>query len=327
MGTPRHPLNSLLPAVLAGLLLAVVPAPAVARPVASVSIPASAQSARQYWTPARMRSAVPLTPSTGLRHGLVGAAGRDEGASARRHPSRPPSRGAGASSVAETIADPAALGSSQNGAIFILARNGLRGRCSGTAVNAPNLSLVVTAGHCVHFFGHWLSGKWVFVPGYRYGERPFGTFSAKWLGTTEQWRRGENSNFDVGMAVVSRNERGQRLADAVGGYGIAWGLSRQQVFDVYGYPVEEPFDGATLQRCPQTPYLGHDFLSFLFPGPLDLGVECNVTPGSSGGGWLIDGDTLNSVTSSGYPDDPLTTFGPYFGKEIGRLFKQAGRVR
>ena len=168
------------------------------------------------------------------------------------------------SSIAETVSDPTVSGISQNGAIFIVEGNGELDRCSGTSVNAPNFSLVITAGHCVYDEGHWLGRKWVFVPGYRFGERPFGTFVAKWLGTTPQWLAHGNENFDVGAAVVSRNERGQRLADAVGADGIAWGLSPSQVFDVYGYPVAQPFNGATLQLCPQTPFEGHDFSSF-FP--------------------------------------------------------------
>jgi V8-like Glu-specific endopeptidase len=275
-----------------------------------------------------MRSAVPLpAPSPTRGQAPVDAEHHSESVTAHRYPPRPPAMGARSSSLAETVGDPTVPGTSQNGAVCIVARNGLRGRCSGTSLNGPNYSIVITAGHCVHDFGHWLSGRWVFVPGYHYGQRPYGTFVANWLGTTEQWRTRENENYDVGMAVVSRNEKGQRLADAVGGDGIAWGLSRSQVFDVYGYPVEEPFNGATLQRCPQTSYEGHDFLSFLSPGPLDLGVECDVTPGSSGGAWVIAGDTVNSVTSSGYEDDPATVFGPYFGKAVGRLFAQAGRVK
>jgi V8-like Glu-specific endopeptidase len=297
----------------------------------SVSVEAPARAARAYWMPARMRSAVPLQAPSHMAGGLAPAAagpdGRTDSSKGRRYPSLPATPGASSSSVAEAVADPTIQGTSQNGAVFIVTDSGLRGRCSGTALSSPNYSVVITAGHCVHSFGHWFKGSWIFVPGYHYGQRPFGTFAAKWLGTTAQWRTRENENYDVGFAVVSRNERGQRLVDAVGGDGIAWGLSRQQVFDVFGYPVEEPFDGATLQRCPQTPYEGHDFLSFLFPGPLDLAVQCDVTPGSSGGAWVISGDTVNSVTSTGYTDDPTTVFGPYFGKAIGRLFRQAGRVR
>jgi V8-like Glu-specific endopeptidase len=303
MGTPRrHPMVAPLALALVELFaLGWCSTPASADLVPATTSPGAA---RDYWTPARMRSARPLSASPHRASGAEVSSG----------------------STAETIPDPAVPGASQNGAVFIVTDTGLRGRCSGTAIEAGDRSLVVTAGHCVHDFGHWLRGKWVFVPGYHYGQRPLGTFAAKWLGTTPQWLHGENGNFDVGMAVVSRNERGQRLADVVRPDKIAWGLSRQQVFDVYGYPVEEPFDGATLQRCPQTPYEGHDFLSFLTSGPLDLAVECDLTPGSSGGGWVIRGDTLNGVTSSGYPDNPRTTYGPYFGAAIGRLYREAERA-
>lgn len=226
----------------------------------------------------------------------------------------------------ETIADPTAPGVSQNGAVFVVGRFGTLGRCSGTSVNAPNYSLVVTAGHCVHEGRHWMGAKWVFVPGYHFGQRPFGTFVAKWLGATPQWIKSENPNFDVGAAVVSRNERGQRLADAVGADDIAWNLSPNQVFDVYGYPVAPPFDGATLQHCAQTPYEGHAFFSLLTPGPLNLAVHCEITPGASGGGWTISGNVLNGLTADGYPGDD-TNYGPYFGKEVAKLFARAAKVK
>jgi V8-like Glu-specific endopeptidase len=235
---------------------------------------------------------------------------------------------AGASSSAsEIVPNPALPTYSQNGVVFIVISPGLFGRCSATSVNAPNLSVVFTAGHCVHQGRHWFDRKWVFVPGYHYGIRPFGVFVGKWLGSTPGWIASENENFDVGAAVVSHNEKGQALASAVGAAGIAWNLSPKQVFDVYGYPVEEPFDGATLRVCPQTRFEGHDISSFLSPGPLDLAVECEVTGGASGGGWLISGNTLNGVTTNGYSDAPSTDLGPYFGSAVGRLFDEAAAVR
>jgi V8-like Glu-specific endopeptidase len=233
-----------------------------------------------------------------------------------------------AATTTEVVPDPTLPGLAVNGAVFISeGKGGGFGRCSGTSVNAPNMSVVVTAGHCVYEEGHFYGRKWVFVPGYRYGERPFGTFRARWLGTTPQWQASQNFNYDVGMAVVGRNERGQRLAAAVGGDEIAWGLPPRQSFDVYGYPVARPFTGATLERCLQAPVLGHDYESFFMPGPLDLGVSCEVSPGSSGGGWAIHGNVLNGVTSNGYGDDPRTDYGPYFGREVGRLYRRAAAVR
>jgi hypothetical protein len=218
-----------------------------------------------------------------------------------------------------------------NGVVFIVTPFGL-GRCSGTSVNAPNYSVVFTAAHCIDS-GDPFEGfvrrftHWVFVPGYRYGQRPFGVFPAKWVDTTRRWRITHNENFDVGAFVVGRSERGRLLGKTVGGTGIAWGLKPAQVFDVHGYSAEVPFDGETQQVCAQTPFLGHDPRSFLSPGPPNLAVDCEVTGGSSGGGWTIRGRILNSVTDYGYEGDPGTDFGPYFGREVGRLYVRARRVR
>ena len=204
------------------------------------------------------------------------------------------------------------------------------GRCSGTSVNAPNLSVVFTAGHCVNSggaHGSWYRHQWIFVPAYRYGQRPFGAFPAKWLGTTRRWRKEFGETSDVGVAVVGRNARGQRLGAAVGGVGFAAGLKPHQDFEVHGYPAEAPFDGETQRVCGGTRFLGRDPQSLFSGGPLSLAVSCNVTAGASGGGWTIAGGRLNSVTAYDYPSNPTTVFGPYFGKEVARLYHRARRVR
>jgi V8-like Glu-specific endopeptidase len=290
-----------------------------------------ARHAIPFWTSARMKSARPLDALLPGRPKVeLARPGRVSAETPHRFPSLAPRTGASTSSAFEEVPDSAAVGARVNGVIFIVTPFGL-GRCSGTSVNAPNYSVVFTAGHCIHSggpYGWWLGGRWAFVPGYRYGQRPFGVFPAKWIDTTRQWRKTGSENFDVGAAVVSRNERGQLLAKAVGGTGIAWGLKAKQVFDVHGYPAEPPFDGETQHVCAQTPFLGHDTLSFLSPGPLNLAVDCDVTGGASGGGWTIAGEeTLNSVTNYGYTDDPATDFGAYFGNEVGRLFARAGTVK
>jgi V8-like Glu-specific endopeptidase len=224
------------------------------------------------------------------------------------------------------VADPTAPGFREHGVIFFLVEGIFPGRCSGTAVNSPNRSVVFTAGHCVYenfLGGIWFDENWVFVPGYRFGQRPFGVFPATRIDATRQWIAGGSENFDVGAAVVGRNEKGQLLGTAVGGTGIAWNQKPNQVFDVHGYPAEIPFDGETQRICTQTPYLGHDAESFLEPGPPNLTVGCEVTGGASGGGWTIAGNRLNSVTNYGYSDAPDADFGAYFGPEVARLY---GRV-
>jgi hypothetical protein len=289
----------------------------------------SAAEASGFWTPARMRRAVPVQVD-------------GPGAAAKQLPSAPVKASAAPPSSTTTphlvapnsdfaeVLDPTDEVSRTNGAIFFEFKGEL-GRCSGTSVDAPNISVVFTAGHCVHEAGGarspWYRGRWTFVPGYRFGQRPFGVFPAKWLDATKRWVKKGNENFDVGAAVVGRNEKGQRLGAAVGGTGIAFNLSPQQTFDVHGYPVGRPFDGETQRLCSGAAFLGHDPLSFLFPGPLSLGVPCQVTGGASGGGWTIRGDVLNSVTDYGYPEDPQTAYGAYFGPEVERLYKRVAKFR
>jgi V8-like Glu-specific endopeptidase len=285
----------------------------------------SARAANDFWTVARMRAAKPIEPGSsgarvqsGKRHGHRG------------QPHRIAARLGTFGDDFEQVADPTAPEFRVNGAIFLSFGIFGYGRCSGTAVRSRNASVVITAGHCVNSGGRrgrWYSGKSVFVPAYRYGQRPFGVFPVRWIDSTKQWRANGSENFDVGAMVVGRNQAGEKLVDAVGGAGIGWNLKSRQTYDVHGYPAEEPFDGETQRICRGVRFLGHDANSFAFPGPLNNAVSCQLTGGASGGGWTIEGDTLNSVTDYGYFDQGSPAFGPYFGKEVARLFGRAARVR
>jgi V8-like Glu-specific endopeptidase len=318
---PRHPA---LPALVACFAVLAMPAVAQADSTA-IGSPASASARRalRFWTPARMRSARPLVAQPPSRGGLAYASA----APAPRSEGAEPGTTAFARADFATVADPTAPGFRQNGAIFAVIPRFGTARCSGTAVDSPNRSVVITAGHCVHELGRWFDSDWVFVPGYHDGVRPFGVFVARWLGSTRPWIHGGSENGDVGAAVVGRNERGQLLGAAVGGDRIAFDRSPRQLFDVHGYPVAAPFNGATQRLCAGTPYLGHDVASFLWTGPLNLALTCDVTGGASGGGWTIEGDVLNGVTDYGYGDDPTTDFGAYFGGAVRDLYERAAAVR
>lgn len=288
----------------------------------------SAREAAAFWTPARMRAAKPIEvtrPHDGSR--LPHKPDRDG------RPGRLGAQLAAASAFGsdfEPVADSTAAEFRVHGAIFLSFGIFGYGRCSGTAVRSRNRSVVFTAAHCLNSGGkrsRWFPGRVVFVPAYRYGQRPFGVFPARWIDTTKQWRASGSENFDVGAMVVRSNVAGKKLGEAVGGAGIAWNLKPNQIFDVHGYPAEAPFDGETQRICRGTPFLGHDSISFVFPGPLNLAVSCGLTGGASGGGWTIEGDTLNSVTDYGYFDETSPAYGAYFGAEVARLYGRAARLR
>lgn len=307
--------RALAGAIFAALLISVLSWSAPVSPASAAghwleSSPSA--DAAEFWTQGRVRRAVPLELGTGPGFKSAPGTGGDFG------------------SDFEQVPDPTTPESRVHGVVLLGLGIFGYGRCSGTAVRSPNKSVVITAAHCLNAGedDDWFPGEAVFIPAYRFGQRPFGVFPVRWIDTTKGWRATDGSpNYDVGAMVVGRNGSGKLLGDAVGGAKIAWNLKRNQSFAVHGYPAEEPFDGETQRICGATSYFGHDPHSVAYPGPLNLAVSCGVTGGASGGGWLIDGDTLNGVTSYGYFDEESPDYGPYFGKEVARLYGRAARVR
>ena len=58
-------------------------------------------------------------------------------------------------------------------------------------------------------------------------------------------------------------------------------------------------------------------------GPPTVAMTCDMGVGSSGGGWLIEDEFLNSVTSIGLKNDPTHAEGPYFGDAAANLLGTA----
>jgi hypothetical protein len=323
--------RALAAVAVAALLIFIVVAAVGASRAAAAGLwvePQSAREAGDFWTLARIREAKPLELGRSGA-GLPPAGRAGERGKPHRVAARVPEEG-GFGSDFELVPDSAAPGFRIHGTIFVSIGIFGYGRCSGTAVRSRNESVVITAAHCLHTGGRrgqWFLDEGVFVPGYRYGQRPFGVFPIRWVDTARQWRSSGSRNFDVGAMVVGANQRGQLLTEAVGGAGIAWNLKADQTFDVHGYPAAPPFDGETQRFCDGVPFLGHDPGSFLAPGPLNLAVTCGLTGGASGGGWMVEGNKLNSVTNYGYFDERSPVYGSYFGKEAGRLYGRAAQMR
>lgn len=298
-------------------LLPLAPAASAARRTHAPADPPAGASAAQaeaarvlrYWTPARMASARPLD--------LV--AGRGGGTSLR--PGRP-SPTAAASFL--TVGTPEEPPYSVEGRVFVK-QGGLRGYCSGTAIDSATRQLVLTAGHCVNSGdegGHTVWSQYLeFVPAFTAGRAPFGAFVAKRdaVYAPKPWTERGNPDFDMGAFLTHPNKRGLNVADAVGGgAAIALGLPRRQSFRTFGYPGNVK----RLQGC-QSPYTGDDRLSFPLPGPPTLGIRCHWAPGASGGGWLIgDGTEINGLNSYLYMGNTSHTYGPYFSQAtVGDLIE------
>ncbi|SEG97939.1 V8-like Glu-specific endopeptidase [Nonomuraea solani] len=206
------------------------------------------------------------------------------------------------------------------GRVFFTTADGQNSSCSGTAVTSANESVVMTAGHCVKLNGA-AHRNWAFVPAFDDGRRPFGTWVGSRMLTTPQWNANEDINFDIAAVVVAPLQ-GRTLTDVVGGQGVAFNQARQRQMFAFGYPAADPFDGSELIYCS-----GRTFNDPIMTQ--DQGLRCNMTGGSSGGGWFLNFNEgtgqgmLNSVNSFTYNNAPNFMFGPFFGNEAMAVFQAA----
>ncbi|MEG8275207.1 trypsin-like serine peptidase [Streptomyces sp. AHA2] len=319
-GTPaRRTLLGALAAVAALLATGVTAAPAGAAPDPGVLSPSAQERALSFWTAQRMREATPLDVLT-IDPADVRSAAPRKGRAAVVPPSAP-------ASAVGPLAFPHSGGPwSGGGAVtrtagrVFFTYQGRTASCSGNAVTSANKSTVLTAGHCVKMQGAWHT-NWVFVPGYRDGQRPHGTWTAARLLSTPQWTASEDINYDIGAAVVSPLD-GTRLTDAVGGQGVAFNTGYSKAMYAFGFPAAAPYDGEKFIYCS-----GTTFRDFLLSG--DHGLTCNMTGGSSGGPWFTQFDEAtgtglqSSVNSFKYNFLPNAMYGPYFGADAQNLYQSA----
>ncbi|HYH61794.1 MAG TPA: hypothetical protein VD766_08000, partial [Solirubrobacterales bacterium] len=269
------------PAALAATLLCLA-APGIA---GAAQLDESPREVRGYWTPERMETAIPGDALLGdaaavapLGDVSLGLASTD----ARRAQAQP-------------VANPSSKPFRTHGKVFFTL-GALDYVCSGTSIKSQTKSLVVTAGHCMYSSADGgYATNFMFVPAYDNGDDPFGEWTAKRIKTTPQWENNENESYDVGMATMSKLS-GDKLANVVGSRGIAFNKGRNLNFDVFGYPAEDPFDGESMYRC-DSPAEGTDNQG---GNPKPTRIDCDMTGGSSGGGWVIKGKNVNSVVSYGY---------------------------
>ena len=109
---------------------------------------------------------------------------------------------------------------------------------------------------------------------------------------------------------------GKTLQQRVGGRDIVFGAAREQSYRPTGYPAEDPFDGEHMYRC-KSAYQGADHGQ---GQPPPMRVRCDMTGGSSGGGWVTTGGDVASVVSYGLTGEPNRLYGPYQGQAARMLY-------
>jgi hypothetical protein len=207
----------------------------------------------------------------------------------------------------------------KNGKVFFTL-GGINYVCSGTAVDASaGINLVWTAGHCVTDGPGANATNFMFVPGYYKGLEPNGRWAFTALDSTPGWE-GQGSDrfrYDVGAArVVNTTNASATFASTIGTRPIAFGQDPTGKRLVsYGYPAAGKFNGSQQYAC-ASPFRRWDISPLLDP----MQISCDMTGGSSGGGWFLDsnansvgdpGEPLVSVNSYGYSNEKTTMYGPY----------------
>lgn len=266
----------------------------------------SPSEVRKYWTAERMRNATPVDHSQ--RAGAPSAkAGKGSGKG---------SGGGGGSTLGRSTEVVVSPGTPQtaHGKVFF-SDNGWNYVCSGTALVGD---VVWTAGHCVNEGPGAYYSNFIFVPAYRDGVAPYGQFAATQLMTSNSWALAGEFGVDAGAAVVSTNANGDTLSEAVVERTITFNSPRNQTYSAYGYPAAKKFNGQRLRVC-ETAWSRDDAST----SPATMGIPCDMTGGSSGGGWVTSTGLVASVVSYGYSSLKNVLFGPHLEAEAQQLYGDA----
>ncbi|MGW4758742.1 trypsin-like serine peptidase [Streptomyces chartreusis] len=292
-------------------------------------------AALKFWTTARLRAAEEVTPEPApTRAGAIPSPTADDGPALTVPPLPAPAstdaEAGGENQISALASSPkpwrgGGLIRRTSGKVFFQNAAGATFSCSATVANSSNKSVVLTAAHCVvdPATGNGYR-KWVFIPGYSHGGRPFGTFTAKKLFHLKRYVTSNNGdNWDFAFASM-RKHNGRTLADTVGAQGIRFNTPMARHVHSFGYggtPAEG--SGERLNHCQ-----GREHADTTRPGSTMRGIDCVQTGDSSGGGFLAGFD---ADKGSGYlvgdisVGNGVSEFHPRLGDAARTLYRKASR--
>lgn len=309
-----------------------------------------AASVRKYWTPGRMRGARSAdsaldraqveklaadaaknaqSPQGATPKAAPGTVAKSGGSIAYGHAPTVKLSGTMKSSVASVYsayesarkkAGRALKESPTVGKVFFT-RGGLNYVCSGSMIPSSWHNIVLTAGHCTNMAKSWDS-KFTFVPYYRNGRAPYGSYPAKKMWTTSQWYNHSNNldyafQYDISM-VATYTYKGHYPGSYTGWNAIAFSKGTKYKVAAFGYPAESPYSGEYQRYWRATTKKFH----------YGLYMKSGLTGGSSGGPWLVSYSNSKrrgvayGVNSVGPANGRGWMATPYFGYYAKKLWSQ-----
>ncbi|WP_282205651.1 trypsin-like serine peptidase [Kitasatospora fiedleri] len=219
---------------------------------------------------------------------------------------------AGDGQQGQAVARPAAAGPAADrvGALFVGGPDGARA-CTAGVVHSPGRNLLVTAAHCAAPGGVRTDGL-VFVPGYRDGRAPHGTWPVTEVTVDPAWEAGQDEDHDVAFLAVGALD-GEQVEDAVGADALAVGLGSGLDVTVTGYPNED--EAPITCRARTSSY-----------GATQQRFDCaGFTNGTSGSPWVTDAGQVVGVIG-GHQEggiSPDTSYSVAFDAHVTDLYRRA----
>ncbi len=172
-----------------------------------------------------------------------------------------------------------------------------------TANVASGNSVLVTAAHCVYTRGQGFNSNFVFVPADRYGVAPYGKYGWQSATVLNNWINDGGRRWDVAVIkLAGEQSSGRPVTDYVGWLGRSWNQPYVQYTYSHGYASNISTQYTSICRG-YTYSSGNEGTDVLVQG-------CDMTYGSSGGGWLRNytpnshsGNHVNAVVSGPHIGD------------------------
>ncbi|MDH5823456.1 trypsin-like peptidase domain-containing protein [Luteimonas sp. RD2P54] len=185
-----------------------------------------------------------------------------------------------------------------------------------TANVASGNSVIITAAHCVYTRGQGFNSNFVFVPADRYGVAPYGSFGWSSASVMGNWINQGGRRWDVAVVkLAGEASTGVPVTSYVGWLGRSWNQPYSEFHYSIGYASNFSTQYTTV--CAGQTY------SSPAEGDNVLVQGCDMTYGSSGGGWLRQfahdshgGNYVNAVVSGPHIGDFGQSYvGPRFASD------------